>query len=76
MDILATAQLRADLRSGRARDIRQRARLSCAEIGKEIGSDASSVWAWETGRRVPRGENAERYADLLWRLDRLTREPA
>jgi DNA-binding transcriptional regulator YiaG len=75
MDILAVAQLRADLRSGRAKEIRERAHLSLAEVARALKTDPSAVWGWESGRRVPRGENATRYADLLWQLDKLTRDP-
>jgi DNA-binding transcriptional regulator YiaG len=74
MDILAVAQLRADLRSGRAREIRERAHLSLAEVARALGTDPSAVWGWESGRRSPRGPNAAKYASLLWKLDQVTRE--
>ncbi len=74
-EVLAIAQLRADLASGRAREIRERARLSQSEAGRAIGVHWTTVAGWESGRRVPRGgATAARYAELLWRLDRMTRE--
>lgn len=72
-EVLAIAQLRADLRSGRARAIRERARLSQADIARAVGVDQPTVARWEAGR-LPRREHAARYADLLWQLDQMTRE--
>jgi DNA-binding transcriptional regulator YiaG len=74
--VLAIAQVRADAASGRARTIRQRARLSQADVGRALGVHFTTVAAWESGRRVPRGAAATRYAEFLWRLDQMTREPS
>ena len=71
-EVLAIAQLRADVASGRARSIRERARLSQADVARALGVDQPTVARWEAGR-VPRREHAARYADLLWRLDQMTR---
>jgi DNA-binding transcriptional regulator YiaG len=71
-EVLAVAQLRRDLLSGRARSIRERARLSQADIAHAIGVDQPTVARWEAGR-LPRREYAARYADLLWQLDQMTR---
>ena len=70
---LAVAQLRADLASGRAREIRERARLSQADIAAALGVDQPTIARWERGV-VPRRNHAARYAELLWRLDEMTRE--
>lgn len=73
-DMLAAAQVRADLRSGRAREIRRRAGLTQAAVGRVVGVGQATVAAWETGRRVPGAAHAARLAELLWRLERLARE--
>jgi DNA-binding transcriptional regulator YiaG len=67
---LALASLRADVASGRARLIRERARVSQSEVGRAIGTTGSAIAHWEAGRRVPRGEAAIRYAQLLAELER------
>lgn len=72
-EVLAVAQLRADLASGRARAIRERARLSQADVALALGTDQATVARWEAGR-MPRREQAARYAEFLWQLDRMTRE--
>jgi DNA-binding transcriptional regulator YiaG len=68
-EVLALAQLRADLVSGRARAIRERARLTQPELARAVGVSQSAVTQWEAGRRVPRGEAAARYARFLHELD-------
>jgi len=72
-EVLAIAQLRADLASGRAREIRERARLSQADVARALGVDQPTVQRWEAGSQ-PRREHAARYADLLRQLDELSRE--
>jgi DNA-binding transcriptional regulator YiaG len=69
-DAMALAQLRADVVSGRVREIRERARLSQPEIAQAIGTSATAVSQWEAGRRLPRGPAALRYAALLDELDK------
>jgi DNA-binding transcriptional regulator YiaG len=73
-EVLSVAQLRADVLSGRARAIRERAHLTQAEVGRAIRASASAVTQWEAGRRLPRGRLAVRYASFLWDLDQATRE--
>ena len=75
-DVLAAAQVRADLRSGRAREIRKRAGLTQADVARAVGVVQPTVAAWEAGRRVPPASYALKLADLLWKLDKLSREPA
>jgi DNA-binding transcriptional regulator YiaG len=72
-EVLAIAQLRADLVSGHARAIRKRARLSQADIARAVGVDQPTVARWETGR-VPRRDHAVRYAELLRQLDQMAQE--
>lgn len=63
LGLIATARrLAAD---GTARRIRETARLSEAEIGHVIGVAPSTISRWETGRRVPRGPAALRWAEIL-----------
>jgi DNA-binding transcriptional regulator YiaG len=61
---------RAMTASGEAREVRKRSRLSLADVGRTVGVDTSTVARWERGERVPRGDAAWRYADLLDRLSR------
>jgi transcriptional regulator with XRE-family HTH domain len=72
-EVLAVAQMRADVLSGRARAIRESAHLTQAEVGRAIRASPSAVTQWETGRRLPRGKLAARYAAFLWELDQATR---
>lgn len=55
---------------GRATAIRQNAKLSLRDIGLAVGVDGSTVGKWERGTRVPRGDAAWRFADLLLRLEK------
>ena len=54
--------------SGKAREIREDARLSLSDIARSVGAHCSTVSRWESGQRLPRGEAALRYAALLERL--------
>ena len=72
-EVIAVAQLRRDLASGRAKEIRERARLSQADVAAALGVDQPTVARWEAGR-VPRRQHAAQYAELLWRLDQMTRD--
>jgi DNA-binding transcriptional regulator YiaG len=72
-EVLAIAQVRVDAARGRARDIRERAQLSLSEMARAVGVHTTTVAGWESGRRVPRGAAAARYADLLWKLDQISR---
>lgn len=63
--VLRLARVRAVVVSGEARRLRQAARLSISEIASECGVDQSTVWRWENGTRLPRGESALRYGELI-----------
>ena len=52
----------------RTRSIRIGADLSLAEVAEPVGVDRSTIFKWERGTRVPRGEAAIRYGRLLDRL--------
>jgi len=68
------ARLRSDVASGRAREVRLRARLSQNEVAEVVGVAQPTVAGWESGRKMPRGEHAARYADLLARLEQADQE--
>ena len=77
-DVLAVAHLRAQLRndicSGRARQIREKAGLTQSEVARAIDVSQAAIAKWETGKRTPTGNVAERYAALLYRLGQVTQE--
>lgn len=73
-DAVALAQLRADMASGRAREVREQALLSQAEAAHAAGVPQSRLADWESGRRKPRGEVAVAYAALLRRLGAIGRK--
>jgi transcriptional regulator with XRE-family HTH domain len=60
----------------RGQEIRETANVSRSEVAEEVGADPASIWRWETGERLPRGENARRYAELLRRLDKVAAHDA
>lgn len=70
---LRLVQLRAAISSGETRQVRVAARLSISEMAAACGVDQSTLWRWEQGKRLPRGELAIRYADVL---EALRKEPA
>lgn len=73
-EALAIARVRSWLRTGRAREIRERACLSQADVGAAIGTDGPQVCRWETGAAVPRRGSAVKLALLLDGLEAITRD--
>ena len=73
-EAIAIARVRSWLRTGRARTIRERARLSQAEVGAAIGTDGPQMSRWEAGKAEPRRGSALKLAVLLDRLDEIGRE--
>ncbi|MGV4890378.1 helix-turn-helix domain-containing protein [Streptomyces viridosporus] len=63
--ILRLAQVRAAVTSGEAQQLREAAQLSIGEVARACGVDQSTVWRWERGTRLPRGDKALRYAELI-----------
>lgn len=63
--ILRLADVRAALASGEAQRLREAAQLSIGEVARACGVDQSTVWRWEQGKRLPRGQTAIRYADVI-----------
>lgn len=64
-DALRLVHLRAAISTGETRRTRVAARLSISELAAACGVNQSTLWRWEQGKRLPRGERAVRYADLL-----------
>jgi DNA-binding XRE family transcriptional regulator len=72
-DVVLVAQIRADLRSGRAREGREAARAGQREIAQALGVSRAAVSHWEAGRSVPSAEHALAYGRLLSRLAQASR---
>ncbi|WP_414720617.1 helix-turn-helix domain-containing protein [Streptomyces sp.] len=73
---LRLVQLRAAISTGETRELRVAARLSISELAAACGVDQSTLWRWEQGKRLPRGDRALRYADLVDSLRKRIRESA
>jgi DNA-binding transcriptional regulator YiaG len=58
-------EVRAAVRSGKARQLRESAGISQAEVAAAIGVTPAAVSRWEAGARKPTGLAAQRYAQLL-----------
>jgi DNA-binding transcriptional regulator YiaG len=67
LDTLAeTAGRRSELPDrSECRRIRQRARISAAEVAQSIGVTEAAVLSWEKGIRNPLGKNLDRYIEAL-----------
>jgi DNA-binding transcriptional regulator YiaG len=63
-------EVRAAVRSGRARQLREEAGVSQAEVAAAVGVTRACVSRWEAGARKPTGAAAQRYARLLDLLDK------
>jgi DNA-binding transcriptional regulator YiaG len=57
-DPIELTEVRAWLRSGVAREIREAHGLSLAEVARSIGVCEASLSRWECGSRVPHGPRA------------------
>jgi len=64
-DALVLVQVRSDVLSGRAREIRERSGLSQAELAAAIDVPRSTLTLWETKQRRPHGAAAIRYGRFL-----------
>lgn len=47
------------------RQLRLAAGVSLRDVGEVVGVSHEAVRMWESGERMPRGQNLERYADVL-----------
>lgn len=57
-----------------AREIRERAHLSCAEVADRLGVSPATVTRWELGLRTPRGTLLRRYVRLLDEMEAAIKE--
>ncbi len=64
-DATRLVRMRAAARSGRARELRETSGLTRREVAAVVGCSTAAVRSWELGRRVPQGQPALRYAELL-----------
>jgi DNA-binding transcriptional regulator YiaG len=63
------ARRRRRLLPALAKAIRLEARVTLAEMSQALHVTESTVSRWESGDRTPRGPLAERYAQVLSRLE-------
>lgn len=59
------AEIRALVRSGGARTLREDLGLTLADTAAAVGVGTSTVSRWELGQRIPRGDAALRYCAAL-----------
>lgn len=64
-DLARIAETRAMVGSGRARAVRLACGVSLAEVAQAAAVTAPTVWKWEHGETLPRGQAALRYRDVL-----------
>jgi DNA-binding transcriptional regulator YiaG len=60
------AEMYRDLKSARARELREAAGLSQTETAEIIGTTSATLRRWEAGECQPRGELGYRYGLLLY----------
>ena len=63
--LLLLAKTRTRVADGSAKALRQRYGLSLTEIAEGLSISPTTVWRYERGDRVPRGDVAVRYGQLL-----------
>lgn len=66
-DAIVVAAARSLARSHGPR-IRAAAGLTIPEAAAAVGVAPSTLWRWEHSKRVPRGDAAIRYAELIYEL--------
>jgi DNA-binding transcriptional regulator YiaG len=69
IDLAALQWVRAATKTGRARAIREAARISQPELAERVGVSHAAISRWEAGDRVQRGLPARRYAAALLELE-------
>jgi DNA-binding transcriptional regulator YiaG len=70
-EVLARIKLRRRLPPpSMRRQLREQAGVSQSDIAAVVGVSRECVSMWESGPRVPRGQNLERYLAFLERLAR------
>lgn len=68
-ELVRMARCREMASSGRARAIREKARLSLSEMAQTCGIDEGTLSRWERGQRRPRAAVALRYLAVLEALE-------
>ncbi len=71
MNAPTVALARRLARDGTARSVRVQAGLSIYDVARDLRVAPGTISRWETGKRVPRGDVAVRYAELLGELMRV-----
>jgi transcriptional regulator with XRE-family HTH domain len=61
----ALAEVRASLRSGKAKALREAAGLSQRDVAEAVGATAPTISLWERGLRRPLSDSAIKYGRLL-----------
>ncbi len=69
-DLALVSTTRAALTSGKAREQRELAQITMAEVSRFLGVSRTAVAAWETKASVPTAEHALAYGRLLASLPR------
>ena len=69
-DLHRLAWVRRVAATGEARKIRKEAHVTQNELANVVAVSRPTICLWETGKRIPRGAAALRYAKAL---DKLTR---
>ena len=75
-EALALVRVRRMLADGRARQARERARLSQVEVAHALGVVPATVSRWESGQRVPETRHALAYDELLQAFETSESAPA
>lgn len=71
--LIELVNVRNMCKSGQAREIREAADVSLAEVADVIGVSPTTVYRWETGKSLPRVEHAASYWTVLQDLRGATR---
>jgi DNA-binding XRE family transcriptional regulator len=64
-DLAAAVRIRADLTSDAAREAREAAGVTAADMARSVGVSRQAVSSWETGAVVPTLEHALAYGRAL-----------
>lgn len=64
-DLAAAVRTRADLKSDAARQAREKAGVTAADMARSLGVSRQAVSSWETGAAVPTLEHALAYGKVL-----------
>jgi hypothetical protein len=63
--VLGVAKARRYATSGDGRRVRLENNLSLQDIADAVGVGVNTVWRWELGRNLPRGEAGTRWCEVL-----------